>query len=94
MKDNNLNADLYLLDIDAGIKMDNPDLALIEEGLRIANYDPAILLRNLATKIQKFEVSRLNNIRTGEVVDDIIGMHKEAEGKYIKNSGITRIHAY
>jgi hypothetical protein len=45
---------LYLIEIDASIKAGNPDKALINEGLRLADNDPVILLRSLAMKIQEF----------------------------------------
>jgi hypothetical protein len=56
-------------------------MALIEERLRIANNDSAILLRNLAMKIQKFKVSRSNDINTWKVLTNIIEAGKEAEEK-------------
>jgi hypothetical protein len=41
---------LHLIGIDAGIKKGNPDKAMIDEGIKLADNDPAILLRSLALK--------------------------------------------
>jgi hypothetical protein len=43
-KNNDLSIDLHVLDIDASIKVGNPGIALNEEGLRIADNYPVILL--------------------------------------------------
>lgn len=59
----------------------NPDKALIEEGLRIADNDTAILLRSLVMTIQKFEVNRLNDSNTEKVLEDIIETGKDSEEK-------------
>jgi hypothetical protein len=51
IKNNDEDMDLYLISIDASIKDGNPDRAMIEEGLMLADNGLAILLRSLALKI-------------------------------------------
>jgi hypothetical protein len=60
-----VNLDVYLIGTDVSIKAGNPDISVIEEGLRLADNDSAIQLRNLAMKVQNFEVNRLNDINAG-----------------------------
>jgi hypothetical protein len=51
IKNNDPWMDLYLINIDTSIKDGNPDRAMIEEGIMLADNDPDILLRSLALKI-------------------------------------------
>jgi hypothetical protein len=54
---------------------------MIEEGIMLADNDPAILLRSLAIKIQDFELSMLNEINVKHVLNDIEWLVKEAKEK-------------
>jgi hypothetical protein len=91
VRNNDIRVDFYLSAIDASIKVDDPDIVSVEEGLRLADNDPAILLRSLALKIQIFEINRLNDINIGMVLDDIAITGKEVDRKCTKNLGITKI---
>jgi hypothetical protein len=85
IKETSLNIEVYIIGIDASIKAGNPDLALLEDALRIADNDPCIMLRSLAIKIKELEVNRLNDIRVNEVLDDICLTGKEIEQKIYEN---------
>jgi hypothetical protein len=76
-----LEADFYLIGIDASIKEGNPDRDLIKESERITSNDPAILIRSLMIDIHDFEVSRLNDINHIEVMTSIEEKGNEAEAK-------------
>jgi hypothetical protein len=43
--------------------------------------NPAILIRSLAMKVQKLEISRLNDINKDVVLEDIENLGKEIEGE-------------
>jgi hypothetical protein len=81
IKNNTISMDLYLIGIDARIRAGNPDKTLIDEGLRLADNDTAILLRCLEMKIQDFEINRLNDINIEVVLNDIISLGIETEEK-------------
>jgi hypothetical protein len=81
MRSLELEADFYLIGIDASIKEVNPDRDLIEESERIASNDPAILLRSLMVDIHDFELNRLNDIIHVEVMRNIEEKGNEAEAK-------------
>jgi hypothetical protein len=73
----------------------NPGIALNEEGLRIADNYPVILLWNLAIKIQNFEITKLNDIIADKTLKDIIETVKEIEKKkYMKNLETEKIYVW
>jgi hypothetical protein len=84
VRNNDVSVDFYLIGIDASIKVGNPDIALVEKDLKLADNDSAILLRSLALKIQNLEVNRLNDINIGMVLDDIAITGKEVDEKCTK----------
>jgi hypothetical protein len=61
--------------------VENPDIALIEEALKLADNDPSVLLRNLAIKIQEFEVNQVCDIKVKDVLNNICLTGKEIEEK-------------
>jgi hypothetical protein len=82
-KTNNIRllVDFYLIGIDASIKGGNPDEELLMQANRIATNDLAIMLRRLMMKIYNFEISRTNDIRVKDTIDEIEGIRIEAEEK-------------
>jgi hypothetical protein len=54
---------------------------MIEENLCIANNSPVLMIRFLMMKLFNLEGSRLNDIRTDEVIDDILIKVREAGAK-------------
>jgi hypothetical protein len=76
-----LEMDFYLIGIDASIKDGNSDIDLMKQLSRIASNDPAITLRELMFLIYNFEVSRLNDIGVGEVIEKSEEKGMEAEDK-------------
>jgi hypothetical protein len=55
------------------------------EAMRLADNDSSILLRNLAIKIQKFEVNRLNDFRVADLLNNICLLGKKVEEKIHEN---------
>jgi hypothetical protein len=76
-----LEADFYLIGIDASIKEGNPDRDMIKESEMIASNDPAIMLRSLMIDIHDFELNRLNDINHFEVMRNIEEKGAEEESK-------------
>jgi hypothetical protein len=85
-----MEIDLYLLEIDASIKANNPEKSMIEEGMNIASNDPSILLRKMAIEINEFETNRLNDINIGKVIKEIEVDGEEGERKMHERFGDSR----
>jgi hypothetical protein len=85
VRNNPVSLEVYIIDVDASIKAGNPDIAIIEETIRLADNDHTILLRSFAIKVQEFEVNRLNYIRVADVLNDICLLGKEIEEKIHEN---------
>jgi hypothetical protein len=85
VRNNPVFLDVYIIGIDVSIKAGNPDIGLIVEAMGLADNDSPILLRNLAIKIQEFEVNRLNDIRVADVLNNIYFLGKKVEEKIYEN---------
>jgi hypothetical protein len=92
--DNDLIIGFYLLGIDASIKAGNPDEDLIAQADRIATNDPSVLLRKLLMKIYYFEISRNNDIRISDTIDEIERIGSKQRTRFMRSLNVTEIWAY